>query len=328
MHAILAWLLAIAAVLALPPAAGAQPQPPATSSWDVNTQPMGIPQDLLLPAPNTTVIPWTPSTTPDRKSGNASGESQVTLVALLTQDGQRIESGLVWRVYKKDENASGPGSNRLILTRREASPVLKLDPGDYFVNAAFGRAHLTRRITVKPGEQTVEQFVLNAGGLRVTALVNDGETAPPNTVTFDVYSDERDQFGNRTLIMEDARPGVIIRLNSGIYHIESTYGDANSRVSTDVTVEAGKLTEATLKHSAAKVTFKLVRQAGGEALADTQWSILDEGGGVVKESVGALPVHTLAPGKYTVTARSAGQVFRRDFSVERGEIAEVEVVMQ
>ncbi|MFO7296838.1 MAG: hypothetical protein DIU63_02390 [Proteobacteria bacterium] len=328
MHAILAWLLAIAAVLALPPAAGAQPQPPATSSWDVNTQPMGIPQDLLLPAPNTTVIPWTPSTTPDRKSGNASGESLVTLVALLTQDGQRIESGLVWRVYKKDENASGPGSNRLILTRREASPVLKLDPGDYFVNAAFGRAHLTRRITVKPGEQTVEQFVLNAGGLRVTALVNDGETAPPNTVTFDVYSDERDQFGNRTLIMEDARPGVIIRLNSGIYHIESTYGDANSRVSTDVTVEAGKLTEATLKHSAAKVTFKLVRQAGGEALADTQWSILDEGGGVVKESVGALPVHTLAPGKYTVTARSAGQVFRRDFSVERGEIAEVEVVMQ
>src|SRR5690606_3193688 len=173
-----------------------------TSSWDVNTQPMGIPQDLLLPAPNTTVIPWTPSTTPDRKSGNASGESQVTLVALLTQDGQRIESGLVWRVYKKDENASGPGSNRLILTRREASPVLKLDPGDYFVNAAFGRAHLTRRITVKPGEQTVEQFVLNAGGLRVTALVNDGETAPPNTVTFDIYSDERDQFGNRTLIME------------------------------------------------------------------------------------------------------------------------------
>ncbi len=36
----------------------------------------------------------------------------------------------------------------------------------------------------------------------------------------------------------------------------------------------GKLTEATIQHRAAQITFKLVSDAGGEAIADTAWSIL------------------------------------------------------
>lgn len=321
----------VAAVLALAVfAAGARAQQPATpdieGQSDVGS---GMEELLNLPAlPNTTVVPWTPSEEP-RRSGRKDREgTSVTLVALLTQDGQRIESGVVWRVYKDDEASDEPSRNVLVETSREASPVLRLDPGEYYVNAAFGRAHLTRRITVKQGVQSVEPFVLNAGGLRLKALVNEGEAAAPNSVTYEIFSDERDQFGNRSRIISGARPGVIIRLNSGIYHVVSTYGDANVRVSAEVTVEAGKLTEATVTHIAAKVTFRLVTRAGGEALPDTQWRVLDTTGEVITESVGALPVHTLAPGSYTVTAQSGGQLYRRDFSLEQGDIAEVEVVMQ
>jgi hypothetical protein len=36
----------------------------------------------------------------------------------------------------------------------------------------------------------------------------------------------------------------------------------------------------------------------------------------------------LAPGAYTVTAKSAGRAFRHDFVVQDGETAQVEVVMQ
>ena len=59
-----------------------------------------------------------------------------------------------------------------------------------------------------------------------------------------------------------------------------------------MTVEAGKLTEATLSHAAAKVTFKLVARPGGDAIADTQWSLANAQGEIVKESVGALPTHS------------------------------------
>jgi hypothetical protein len=117
-------------------------------------------------------------------------------------------------------------------------------------------------------------------------------------------------------------------LNAGIYHVVSIYGDANAIVRADVNVEAGKLTEATVSHTGARVTFKLVTRTGGEAQADAQWGVFNAQGEPVKESVGALPTHILAPGAYVVTAKHSGRSFRRDFTVRAGETTQVEVVMQ
>jgi hypothetical protein len=128
--------------------------------------------------------------------------------------------------------------------------------------------------------------------------------------------------------MSGVKPGVIIRLNAGIYNVVSTYGDANAIARSDVTVEAGKLTDATLSHAAAKITFKLVTRAGGDAIADTQWQVSTGDRELIKESVGALPTHILAPGTYTVSAKHAGQVFQREFTVQAGETAQVEVLMR
>lgn len=271
---------------------------------------------------NTTVISRTPG---EAGAPGVNGKGEVRLIAFLTAEGQRIDQGLVWRVFREDGDPST--KNVPVSTLRDASPTLKLDAGNYIVNAAFGRAYLTRKITVKPGATTNEQFVLNAGGLRILAVVS-GRAAAANTVSYNVYSDERDQSGNRATVMTGAKPGLIIRLNAGIYHVVTTYGDANAAVGADVTVEAGKQTEATVAIAAAKVTFKLVTRTGGEALPDTQWVIQTPQGEVVKKSVGALPTHVLAPGAYRVLATSSGKAFRRDFKVENGDSAQVEVMMQ
>lgn len=246
--------------------------------------------------------------------------------ARLTADGDVIDQVMVWRVFGKTEDNP---HTRLLLTQNDASPTFRLRPGDYIVNAALGRAHITRRITVRPpggGAPALEEFVLNAGGLRVRALV-DGVDAAANAASYAIYSD-RDQTDARELVVSAVRPGGVIRLNAGIYHIVSTYGDCNAVVSTDVTVEAGKLTEVAMTHSAAKATFKLVQRAGGEALPDTQWSIQTPEGEVVKASVGALPTHILAPGSYTVVAKSQGRAFQREISLDAGETTQVEVVMR
>jgi hypothetical protein len=315
------------ALVLCPVSVSAQQQSTAAGLVQADSSNAASHAEITSKGSSSTAISVAPHSVTERRSQSTAGGTQVTLVALLTQDGQRIDQGLVWRVFQATKAASDAKSS-LVSVHREASPVLKLPPGNYTVNAAFGRANLTRRISVKPGAPSVEPFILNAGGLRLTALVGNGEPAPANSVTYDVYSDERDQFGNRAKIMGGAKPGLILRLNSGIYHIVSAYGDANAVVAADVTVEAGKLTEATVSHSAAKVTFKLVTHAGGEALADTQWSIVNAHGEIVKESVGALPTHVLAPGDYTATAKSAGRTFRRDFAVQPGDTAQVEVVMQ
>lgn len=267
----------------------------------------------------------TPRTLPGlgAPSGAAGITGNVQLEAVLTDEGQRIDQGLVWRVFaKRGDTDPRP---KLLATHREANPVLTLPPGDYTVNTAYGRAHLTRKITVKPGETTAERFVLNAGGLRLIADFG-GVPPPANSVSYSIQSD--DQAGNRQTIISGVRPGLIVRLNAGIYQIVSTFGDANATVRADVTVEAGKLTEAQVSHSAAKVAFKLVSQPGGDAVADTQWTVQTLSGEIVKESVGALPTHILAPGTYAAIARKSGKAFRRDFLIRHGETVQVEVIMQ
>jgi hypothetical protein len=216
----------------------------------------------------------------------------------------------------------------LVSTHREAMPTAALPPGEYLVNAAYGLSNLTRKIKVESGRSIEETFVLNTGGLKLAAMLVSGMRLSQSSVRFDILSDEEDQFGNRRKIMEDAKPGLVIRLNAGAYHIVSLYGDANATVRADVTVEPGKITEATIKHAAAPVTFKLVQSAGGEALADTQWTVLTTTGDVVKENAGALPTYILSAGDYAVVAKHNGESYTNKFSVVSGQSKQIEVVME
>lgn len=296
-----------------------QPAPPAPAPLTVPDA--GAASPAVTVPPNTTVVP---RSVPDAKApAGGGGAGQVGLVAVLTQDGQNIERGLVWRVFRAKP---ADGKLQLVSTHRDASPTLRLDAGDYIVSVAFGRAHLTRKVTVLADRPAQERFVLNAGGLRLASTLTNGEAVNEKAVSYEIYSDERDQYGQRTKVMSAARPGLVIRLNAGIYNVVGTYGDANAVARSDVTVEAGKLTEATLTHAAGTVTFKLVARPGGDAIADTQWNIANAQGEVVKESVGALPTHVFAPGTYTVSARNAGEVFQRTFAVQAGVAAQVEVL--
>jgi hypothetical protein len=273
------------------------------------------------PPANTTVVPRSPTTL---APGDEAGQITISLSAFLTDDSQPIVQGLVWRIYR-DKPGTG-GAPVLVSTQRTPNPRLRLEPGDYMINVAYGRANLTRRVSVT-SQPVEERFVLNAGGLRVIPVLANGRPAADQPVSFDVQSDERDQYGQRTNIVTGAKPGVVLRLNSGIYNIVSTYGDANAVGRADISVEAGKLTEVTLVHLAAEVSFKLVTRRGGDAISDTQWNIASANGDTVRDSAGALPRHFLAPGGYIVTARHAGRTFRRDFAVKAGDIANLEVVM-
>lgn len=251
----------------------------------------------------------------------------LALLALLIDKGQPIKSGIVWRIYKeKPEKTSG--KHKLISVFKTADPVMSLPQGNYLINAAYGRAFLTRKVKIMAGKNITEQFVLNAGGLRVASVLANGSPVAENTVYFDILSDERDQFGKRLKVLEKVRPGLVVRLNAGIYHIVSTYGDANAQSRSDVSVEAGKLTEASIDHKSAKVTFKLVYQKGGEALADTKWSLLTANGTIIKKSAGALPTHLLAAGDYTILAERGDKQYSQDFSILAGDIRQIEVIIQ
>jgi hypothetical protein len=247
----------------------------------------------------------------------------VTLVAELVDKGPQVTRGLVWRVF--GPQADTDGKLPLIASARGGTSVFQLDPGSYLVHASYGRAGATKRITVGK-EAKKEVIVLDAGGLKLDAVLPSGGRIPPEKLRFSIYEAEPGADGERALIIPDVRPDVVVRLNAGTYHVISKYGSVNAVIRSDIRVAAGKLTEATVEHRAAQLTMKLVRDHGGEAIADTSWTVLTDSGDVVRESVGAFATMVLAEGDYTVVAKNRGHTYQRALTVEAGNNEEVEVL--
>ncbi len=250
----------------------------------------------------------------------------VKLSALIKEQGSPIESGLVWRIYQSKKDPSG--RYKLIKSVRTPQFDDKLPLGVYLVNLSWGRSHLTEKMDILSTKPFTRQFIMNAGGLRLGARHIDGSLLQANEVNYKIYSDERDQFGKRRLILDNVTPNKTIRLNAGIYHISSLYGTANGLIETDITVEAGKLTEAIINHTASKVTFKLVDKPGGEALAGAVWRITSPDGKLIKDVGGALPTLVLAAGDYLINAQYLGRSFARKVSIQPGAPVHVEIVIQ
>ena len=251
----------------------------------------------------------------------------VAMEARLTADGTPVEDGLSWYVFSPIAGADG--KLPLIASAKGGPAAFQLAPGDYFVNVSFGRAGATKKLTV-PDDGAVDKqvMVLDAGGLLLNAVSGTDARIRPDQLSFSIYSSEVRDDGERGLVLADVSPNTVVRLNAGTYHIVSEYGSVNAVIRADIQVEAGKLTEATIQHRAAQITFKLVSDAGGEAIADTAWSILTAAGDSVGESVSAFPTMVLAEGGYSAVARNKDKIYQRDFTVVAGRNTDVEVLMK
>ncbi len=247
----------------------------------------------------------------------------VHLSAQLTEDSPPIPDGVSWRVFGTAPSADG--ELPLLASATGGSVTLNMPRGEYLIHGAYGRAGGTKRVAVVDRPQA-QAFVLNAGGLRLSAVVGEDQNVDTDQITFEISQD--DAYGARTIVLPQAEADKIIRLSAGTYHIVSRYGFVNAVVRADIEVYAGKLTDATIRHKGAEATFKLVEKEGGEALANTSWTVLTEAGDTLHQSVGAFPTIILAEGTYTAVARHKDRTFARDFAILPGRNRDVEVRLQ
>lgn len=277
----------------------------------------GEPADVPLNLP--AISGYSPATSPGQLALQG---GKITLSAQLLADGPEITRGVTWRVFspQADEHGKLP----LIASAQGGTSNFELAPGAYLVHATFGRAGATKRIVVGR-EPRLENLVLDAGGVKLDAILSGGVPIPPAKLKFSIYEAEAGH-GDRALIIPDVAPNTVVRLNAGTYHVVSTYGAVNAVIRADIRVEAGKLTEATVEHRAAQITLKLVREEGGEAIADTSWSVLTDSGDVVRETVGAFAPMVLAEGTYTAIAKNRERIYQKDFTIVPGRNQDVEVL--
>jgi hypothetical protein len=331
----MAFLAACAAALAMPRDALAQdgpPRPPADipSAPPVTNPPaanVGPPTPLLPAAPvnpaPTAPAPAVTTRTPPPAPAAPTGVT-LAVAARFGRDTPDINGGLLWRVYTDKPEPSG--SFRLVKEDRSATPTFNLPPGGYVVHVTFGLANAVKRVQLR-AEPVREVFEITAGGARFEGRVGDSKI-PPGQITFDVYPGSQFEPGEKRRVAQDVATGDVVLLPEGAYYVVSNYGDGNAVVRSDIRVQPGKLIDVTVNHRAAVITLKLVGERGGEALANTSWTVLTPGGDVIKEAIGAFPRVILAEGDYVVIARNEGKVYNRNFKVEPGFDREIEVVAQ
>ena len=279
-----------------------------------------------------------PPVNPTARAAPDPHKGQLSLSALMTpHDAQPVAKAPIrWRVF--DEQADAQGRHALIATSNEATPTLTLPQGTYIVHAALDLASAVRRVTVT-GQASSERLVLNAGALRVVGMLGDKPINPAKLSIF-IFVPEAGN-SEAKLVLAGAKAGDLIGLPEGSYHVVSTLLDTagyagaqksgignktNSVVTADLKVQAGKLTDATLRHRSAVMTLKLVADSGGEALANTAFTILTPGGDVIRELIGAFPSLVLAEGEYVAIARHDSKTYQTIFKVSSTLDRDVEVL--
>jgi hypothetical protein len=250
------------------------------------------------------------------------GHVALMVTARFGRNAPQITQGLHWRIYRSRPDSAG--QFRLVKEEKTAAPTFILPPGGYVVHAGFGLASAVRNVELR-SETVREMFELPAGGLRLEGRVGDAKI-PANQISFDLYRGSQFEPGEKRPLASGVLTGTIVLVPEGIYHLVSNYGDTNAVIRSDIRVQAGRLTDVTVSHRAAAITLKLVNDRGGEALANTAWSVLTPGGDVIKESIGAFPRVILQEGEYRVIARNEGRVFERQFKVIAGVDGEIEVM--
>lgn len=271
--------------------------------------------------PADTAAPAAPTPASEAASALARTPQPVTLSAQISQNGQPIPDGLIWRVFEAMPDSTG--EMPLVAKSDQGTARLDLPPGEYVVHVAYGRAQLSEPLTVAPGNN--EKIIdLEAGALRLNSAVTGDIPIPATQLKFDIFTAGTE--ANRVLIAEGLPPNDIVTLNAGTYHIVSHFGSINAVVRADLRVEAGELTDATLFHHASEVSFKLVSEAGGEAIADVEWTVMSANGETVFTDRGAFPSTVLAEGDYSVLAKQGEQVYNREVEIVPGGSREIEVL--
>jgi hypothetical protein len=321
--------------LALPTGANAQlfeRAPQLRPPNDVPSVPPGPAQSIAPPNPSPAAPaapkgPILQSLPPNPSQAHATataslppGQAALALSARFGRDLPAINGGLHWRIFRTEQN----GVPQVVKEDKGAAPSFVLPPGTYIVNAAFGLASATKTVALR-AENAKEVLEIPAGGLRIEGRVGDVRI-PHGQISFELYKGSQFEPGDKRPIASGVMTGDVILVPEGTYYIVSNYGDANSTVRSDIRVAAGKLTDATVNHRAAIITLKLVNERGGEARANTQWSVLTPGGDVIKESIGAFPRVILAEGEYRAIARNDNMTYEGAFRVVNGVDGEVEVI--
>ena len=268
---------------------------------------------------------------PPEPAPASSGPAKLKVQAVLASGRPPLEKALSWKVFEAE--ADFEGNRKQVAWEIAPSQIFTLPPGRYLLTADYGNTHRETEVSLDPGEERVFTFDLQAGQVKVDAVLAAGKPRIDGDVSFKVFEAEPDFEGNRKQVAWELRPSHIFTLPAGRYLVTAEFGYA--RAEQEIEVEPGAQFARTLDLGAGQVKLTARRGAGGEPLAaDVDWKVYRgeadfEGNRErIAWELTASPVLTLEAGDYVVVAGYGGLSAEKRFSLAPGEQKPIEVVFE
>jgi hypothetical protein len=243
---------------------------------------------------------------------SSSPETALRVYAVLTRDGEKVQSGVRYEVYDAAKDAEGKRKSVASSSPYEGPPKFALSPGRYVVSATYGSASASTEIDIAAKTIVLQTLNLRAGVLKLSSVLAAGSSPLTSGVRYEVFEWKKDVEGNRKEIASSSKYEDPPRfaLSAGKYFVSATYGSASSRA--DIEVAPGQTVIRALELNAGVLSLSTILGAGTEPLmSGVEYEVFDatkDPEGNRKHIAGSSryedpPRFPLPAGRYVVTAK-------------------------
>jgi len=242
------------------------------------------------------------------------GSEGLELAARLSETGNLIMRPVGWMVRRA--LAADPSGGETVLKQDASVADLRLDPGDYLVEATYGYVKVAHTVRVEPGRFVGLTLILNVGGIRALSKLSTLGMPAEVTASHRIYALNGRSGGHE--IAAAAGQGELLRVPAGAYRIESRFSPGNAVANTEIVVKPGVLSSIEIAHVAGVARIDIP-----EASEDATWEVRASNGPWRASGKGDRPNLVLAPGSYVATAAVAGQSRSQAFTIDPGKTSRV-----
>ena len=271
------------------------------------------------------------SDVPTDDDPEAGQPGEVKLLAVLKEGAKPVEAAMGWSILEPEADLEG--KRKQVAWEHAQSPVFTLPQGRYVASVTYGHTVAETEIKVEAGRQEVVVVNLNAGRVKLEAVLKEGGKPVEAAMGWSIFHPEVDLEGKRKQAAWEFAAAPVFTLPEGRYLVSVQYGDAVAE--TEIEVQAGQQEALLVDLNAGRVKLTATLEEGGQPVQEAmEWSILQaeadpEGNRKkVARQYAASPIFTLPAGQYLVTVTGQDKTASKDLLVEAGTSAELVVVLE
>lgn len=236
-----------------------------------------------------------------------------------------------WSILETEPDLEG--KRKQVAFEHAESPVFTLPQGRYVASVEYGDTVAETEIKVEAGRQEVVVVDLNAGRVKLEAVLKERGKPVEAAMGWSIFQPEVDLEGKRKQAAWEHAATPLFTLPQGRYLVSVQYGDAVAE--TEIEIQAGQQEALVVDLNAGRVKLTATLTQGGQPVQEAmEWSVLQaeadpEGN---RKKVGwqyaASPIFTLPAGQYVVSVTGQGKTASRDLLVEADTSTDLVVVLE